>query len=164
MTELEIIRALKQNKEAFGLMPVEMQEWARKTGKQNFMYYHGGWRWNTPATDSIFCEAITFRLRLDYPEEPDRIELEIKTSGYLLVISMETQLDRVYTTAPALIPKEGYKFAGYRYNHCSLLRREPFCILKPDQMSSYNGSSCSARYTDTVVVFPVAAVYERVNP
>jgi hypothetical protein len=89
MTEIEIIQALKKNTSAFELMPEELQEWAKEHCNDMQMYFHGG--------DWISADPITwvhprFRLRPDYPEEPEeKIEVKmIRGDGTISPVSTES--------------------------------------------------------------------------
>jgi hypothetical protein len=159
MTNQEIIQALKENTSAFGLMPVELQEKARKIGGKEFETWLLD-HWKTRGGDS-FSTDFTYRLRPDYQEEPERIELKIgeepNDGGHIVVFTEDMESYEVYTNAPALFPKEGYGFIGFRYNlpAPNEIRPEPVMYINKF------GSVCRAWIEGCKVVKPIAAVYQK---
>ena len=153
MTEKEKIKALKENKMAFGLMDKELQEKATEIGGDHFLrlnareWMKGGW-----VLDSY---DRTYRLRQDYDEEPEVIELEIYrdnqgdwcVNGYL------------YTNAPAICPKEGYRFVGYRYKDMDCLYIESCMYINMYGVKC----KCKGENKEPVIVFPTHAVYKRIK-
>ena len=158
MTNQEIIQALKENTLAFGLMPIELQEKAEQIGPKNFQCFNDDGMWHVGG-DSKFHPMTTYQLCFDYTEEPERIELSIYKHDGSLWVRNAPGLTAIgvwhYTTAPALCPKEGYRFCGYRYKDWDGLRPEPI-------QYSYTGVRVD-RFEEgkTEVVFPVAAVYQK---
>lgn len=72
-----MIEQLKNNKVAFGLMPVEMQEKAMEIGKKgNFLYFSGSAWQGTEHADVGFNTMYTYRLKSDY-EEKGYVDIEI---------------------------------------------------------------------------------------
>ena len=160
MTNEEKIKALKENTSAFGLMPKELKHKAIEIGKKEFRFLERGLSgWYTCARDSVFGIENIFRLRPDYAEEPEVIELEIYAdyegdwcvNGY------------AYIDAPALCPKEGYRFAGYRYKEVMYLTWKPMLYVNEHMMTqeNYGGSTCGSLYAGTTAVFPTHAVYKK---
>ena len=152
MTNEEKIKALKENTSAFGLMDKELQDKAREIGKKEFRFLERGLSgWNTCARDSVFCPENIFRLRPDYTEDSEVIELEVKPDRFDNALSMDTVLGgkTYYTNAPSLCPKEGYRFAGYKYELPIMDKQD--CLL-PTIMSNAG-----------IVHFPTHAVYKKVE-
>jgi hypothetical protein len=161
MTNQEIIQALKSNEKPFGLMGKELQEKAQGIGLDHFEIWRSSEydkaKWGNPA-NKYFDYMYTYRLRPDFQEEPERIELEIakSTDGELMVYE-EGHGGRYYTVAPALFPKEGYGFIGFRYNlpAPNEIRPEPVMYINKF------GSVCRAWIEGCKVVKPIAAVYQK---
>jgi len=152
MTNEEKIKVLKENEKPFGLMDKELQAKAREIGKKEFRFLERGLSgWYTCARDSVFGIENIFRLRPDYAEEPEVIELEIKqdnerdwcVNGY------------TYTNAPALCPKEGYRFAGYKYED-GMYRLTPVGHWEMDGSTKLDDLSKG-------ILFPTHAVYKKVE-
>ncbi len=82
----EIIKALKENTSAFGLMPKELQEAARKIGKTAFEVYECAkgddfvWKFHVLA-DLPFTGDRTYRLHPDNKPEPEFEKIEIKVDN-----------------------------------------------------------------------------------
>ena len=71
---MSIIKQLKENKIAFGLMTQEMQDKAREIGVDNFeRMWFGGFTWRE---SDGFDPDYTYRLKPDYTEEPEEIEID----------------------------------------------------------------------------------------
>ena len=73
------IQALKENKEAFGLMSEEMQEAAREIGREDFLAYcdMASFESVKVAPEDHFDMSTTYRLRPDYEPEPEYEKYEI---------------------------------------------------------------------------------------
>ena len=82
--EMDIIQALKENKMAFGLMPVEMQEKAKEIGRKNFERYSNEWGDNG---ERLWVVYYSYRLRSDYKEP---VSIKIFINGKEALISNET--------------------------------------------------------------------------
>ena len=85
MTELEIIQAWKYNEYmAFGGMPPECQEWARKHCEENIWFAEAYNAW----LENINCNKyVVYRLGLDYqptpkPVDSDWVEIDIVDEAY----------------------------------------------------------------------------------
>ena len=77
MNNAEKIQALKDNKEAFGLMSEEMQAKAKEIGRDRFQcrWYN---KWVNASRDCLtFDSDFTYRLNPDYTEEPEVRRVEI---------------------------------------------------------------------------------------
>lgn len=75
----ELIKALKENKEAFGLMSEEMQEAAREIGREDFLAYCdiASFESVKVAPEDHFDMSTAYRLRPDYEPEPEYEKCEI---------------------------------------------------------------------------------------
>jgi len=144
MTNEEKIKALKENTSAFGLMDKELQDKARDIGKKEFRFLERGLSgWYTCARDSVFGIENIFRLRHDYAEEPEVIELEIKKNAYGELVVIFDGNNRTYTMCPALCPMKGYRFKHYKYDDCNSLKQ--------------------VKHSRNETVFPTHAVYKKVE-
>ena len=83
---MDIIQALKENKMAFGLMPVEMQEKAKEIGKKELLCFTEKGDWGETIGDD-FRLCNTYRLRSDYKE---LASIKIFINGKEALISNET--------------------------------------------------------------------------
>jgi hypothetical protein len=168
MTNQEIIQALKENEKPFGLMDKELQEKAKNIKRGNFQCYQtiaGVWKDSYVMTGDAgtdFDLVFTYRLRPDYQEEPERIELEIHTHaiGGMNALGCVVGCQPIaYTNCPAFSPKEGYRFIGYRYDIPSnppvYLRSEPVMY-----MDRYN-HTLRAPQENCKAVYPTHAVYQK---
>ena len=147
MTEQEKIQALKQNKMAFGLMPQELQNKTEKIGLKWFECWQSECKWYgdfSINSEQGFIRSLTYRLKSDYTEEPEQIELEIFHGCGMLKVSANGA-HFGHTQAPALCPKEGFMFAAFRYNSTLL--------------STLNTLPCLNR--DGRVMFPTHAIYKK---
>ena len=155
----DLIKELKENKCAFGLMDKELQDKAKEIGHhclemavdEDDRYI----KWvGIDHIGRTYLER-TYRLKPDYTEQPDRIELEITVNdfGYTYVKHHGTR--DYYTNAPALCPKPGYRFVGYRYQHLKQPRCEPVIWLNRGCLASWQMSPGYG------IKFPTHAVYER---
>ena len=142
MTNEEKIKALKKNEKPFGLMDKELQEKLMDCKKANSVKF-GGSQWNSN-DDPCWEMFSTYRLRPNYTEEPEVIELEIKKNAYGELVVIFDGNNRTYTMCPALCPMKGYRFAYYKY---------------PDGRES--GASFYMRERGNV--FPTHAVYKKVE-
>jgi len=149
MTNEEIIKALKENMTAYDFMPEELQDKADEIDNRlgcHWEYWTGEDWMDSSSFTSGGCQI--HRLRDDYTEEPDTIELEIKRlGGKLLIFPLEKERGKYYTNAPALCPKEGYRFAGYRYDDKDDIRNCPVVWLGDGRGQT----------------FPTHAVYRRIK-
>ena len=156
----DLIKELKENEKAFGRMDVELQDKAKKIGGKHFLllsskkgkvsWMDGHWSFDAP-------ERI-YRLEPDYTEEPEVIELDIRPRSDLheaLMIKCSS-MSYFYTNAPALCPKKGYRFVGYRYKGMQYPYKNPTVYTSPTM-----GNTCTVLTDNVTVLFPVAAVYER---
>ena len=84
---MDIIQALKENKMAFGLMPVEMQEKAKELGKKTFLCFTEDGNWGNTNAYRCFKHCNTYRLRPDYKED---VSIKIFINGKEALISNET--------------------------------------------------------------------------
>ncbi len=175
MTYQEKIKALKANTSAFGLMDKELQELAEKIQKDrsvcNIKMLYTGSEWSDMHWDTRFGYSLVIRLRSDYPEaepEPEEIVIGIGEHTYpngsiCLTISHRTGMGiewNYYTSAPTLIPKEGYRFAGFQTKELNYLTSEAF--------GYYNVCECPGLRQVYTQYFPackpltyVAAVYRK---
>ena len=80
MTEQEIIKAWKENQfVVFAGMSPECQSWAEKEGKNSNFSCLGERKWTElfrESKNNLYTDYIVYRLRSDYPEEPEAIELD----------------------------------------------------------------------------------------
>ena len=82
----EIIKALKENTSAFGLMSPELQEAAKKIGRLKFQVWEEGISgrsdWKCHVIESLpFQTDQTYRLRADYQPEPRFEKFEVWANG-----------------------------------------------------------------------------------
>ena len=149
MTNEEKIQALKENKMAFGLMPQELQDKAMEIGCKHLVPFR-----ETSTKHLVWDHAMivarieydrAYKLASDYTEEPEEIELEIHATEDSGLVLQGTCFRWKYTDAPAYIPKEGYRFAGYRY-------KDGHKGLRPVVYSPAGQ-----------IIFPTHAVYKKVG-
>ena len=155
MTEKEIIKALKENEKAYHFMDPEMQAWAI-VHKKDMRCLWDSEKWHDRC--DVDCVNMTYRLRPDYPEEPekpDRIEIEIVLIHGDYCVEIQG-LKRLYTAAPALVPKKGYRFIGFRWKELG----EEF---RADTLVWINKDGCLGFHAEPgyVPTRPITAVYER---
>jgi hypothetical protein len=86
MIEQEIIQKWKENTSAFGLMPKEMQDWAKVIAGTNFERYDGHNNWPIKSgSKNSFCDDYVYRLRPDYQPpkpEPKIVKCEISAGQF----------------------------------------------------------------------------------
>jgi len=70
MTNNEIIRKWKENEKAFGLVDLDMKNWAENTGARRFECYNADRVWSLGG-DGSFWPQTTYKLPADYTEEPE---------------------------------------------------------------------------------------------
>ncbi|MFA5298716.1 MAG: hypothetical protein WC389_10975 [Lutibacter sp.] len=93
MTQKEIIKALKENTSAFGLMPKELQEAARKIAGDNFEVYDGT-LWYIAFDVAFNVPYKAYRLRPDYQPKPEYEKFEIVPDGvYLRMFMRKGQIE-----------------------------------------------------------------------
>ncbi len=73
-----VIQQLKANERPFGLMSEEMQAEAKDISIVKFDYYTGqnSGAWDVDDKDDFFRHYRTYRLRPDYAEKPEKVEIE----------------------------------------------------------------------------------------
>ena len=109
MDRAEQIERLKQNKEAFGLMDVELQGLAKKIGALQFKFWKDG-RFMQKQSGN-FDGNFTYQLRPDYTEEPEEIVCEVRPDKALRHLFIEYCGVLVeLTSAVAFIPAKGFRF------------------------------------------------------
>jgi len=121
MTEAEIIKALKENTSAFGLLLPSLQEMAMKIGKKDFLCFQRN-SWVPSEPSRPFNSDSTYRLDPDYDpprEEWGWVEFEIfKTETVLGVNEYRFRYAKSHTMdicyAAAV---EGFGGIKYRWPH-----------------------------------------------
>jgi len=73
----DLIKALKENEKPFGLMSEEMQDKAKKIGKDTKFERFYASQWNV-VNGELFSTNATYRLHPDYEEKPEIVECEVK--------------------------------------------------------------------------------------
>ena len=152
MNESEIIRLLKNNKEAFCLMDPEMQAWA-KEHRESMLRLSVIGKWEE--CSYLFGSNDTYRLRPVSKKEPERMEIEIVLSrdGNFNVLK-DHNLE--YDRAAAFIPQKGYRFIGFRYEQLGDdFRAETLVWIGKDGCLGFHPED---GYVPTM---PITAVYER---
>jgi len=136
MNRKEMIEALKKNEKAFGLMSKDLQNFCEEIPDKNFnflVYSSDGWE---QADDFCFCDCWTYRLRNDYDNPVETIELPI-TKGMFDVsahIFMGTRpmyfCYSSYNVSPGIwkIGDKEVKFAGYKYADGSVSMEVSRCL------------------------------------
>lgn len=161
MTENEIIRAWKENEKPLGLLPEEMQGWLKKTHNHtDFMRYSLSACW-VERDCREYYENSVYRLRPDYPETPEVIELEIFDAGDRLCVSASETNALFYPDAPCItkINNQKVRFIGYKYGDSLYLKHDPV-VYSDSKGRIMFGFHISEKAT---VTFPTHAVYERVD-
>jgi hypothetical protein len=77
--DIDLIKALKQNEKPYGLMSWEMQEGiSGRRDNSDIEYYTDAGEWKPVNEHGIpaVCDA-TYRLRPDYEEKPEIVEMEV---------------------------------------------------------------------------------------
>ena len=154
MTEKEIIKALKENEKAYHFMKPEMQAWAIVHKKDMRCLWDSGKRQDRYSVD---CTNRTYRLRSDYQEEPERIEIEIKPDKYGDYCIYIKGLRTLYTNAPALVPQKGFIFIGFMFAEFDELVNHNMVYWESKQ----SGWAASNFRSNLKPIHPIAAIYER---
>lgn len=147
MSKQEIISKWKSNEKPFGLLPKDMKYWAECIGGHNFIEFCSNGQWSDKPTKDVLgiFKGITYRLRPDYPEEPEVIECEIapNTLGILVVHACieDSQWWPNYIESPSFTKIDGQKVNWLK-------------------MRFSNGDEIRALYHEDTNVKPVAAIFE----
>lgn len=93
---MDLIKKLKDNKEAYGLLSKEEQECFEKVGKENCDYYVGNDKWEGLfRADGIFVPGNTYRIKPDYQlesKEPQVERCEVATVNNRLYYKQDGRL------------------------------------------------------------------------
>lgn len=145
---MNLIEQLKNNEKPFGLMSKEMQRVAKEIGKANFEFYNTNGEWVLSSVTVEFADDIAYRLKPDYQEELEIIEVEIVDDGSFL---------RLGETAPAKTRIRGkkVKFLGYRHKGKKRLLKDFFVYLDKDGCIYSHQEKCTKPSTATHAEYEV---------
>jgi len=144
MNTQEMIKAWKENEKAFGLLSKEMRDFLR-TISCKYIEIFSGTVWfsivscNCEVRSLLTCR--TYRLRPDYPEEPELIEVEIvEDDDNALCIHFDDDI-LAYTCAPAITKIDDQKARWLRIRFS-------------------NGEEIRALYHENPDIKPTCAIFE----
>ena len=114
-----VIQQLKDNRTAFGWMDQELQDNARRIGKDNFQCAPVDktcLNWDGMVhNDKPFYAGLTYRLRPDYEETPDVVECEVFTEDGILRFTHDEDHHSALVWAP-----NRPDFIGFKYEDGSI--------------------------------------------
>lgn len=119
MDRQEAIKKWMDNLATFDCVASEMRDFAKEIGKGQFICLENDGTWFNCTRDSAFHLTHRYRLRPDYTEQPEVIEVEIRRdeSENMLCLVKDGTCFRIYIDAPAVGRWMGanVRFAGYKY-------------------------------------------------
>lgn len=113
---MDLIKELKQNEKAFGLMSEEMQAKALSIGRgtgafQHIPYGSNKLEWIETRGSPTFCYGCTYQLLPDYTEEPEMLECEVINDAGYLWFEIESESEKAALSCAPNYPD----FIGFKY-------------------------------------------------
>jgi hypothetical protein len=89
----EIVKALKENTSAFGLMSPELRDAMSHIDRDKFLYYHCGGNWRECSLSGVFGKSSQYRLRPDYQleSEYEKFEIKVREHGLMYISAVSCQ-------------------------------------------------------------------------
>ncbi len=124
-----VIQQLKDNEKPFKYWSEEMQAEAKGLPWKCFQvwgYVEGKEKWIMPASDT-FSKSYTYRLRPDYAEKPEIVEIAIKQVGLSLTFLKDDNLRPVHA-APEYPDFIGFKAHGWIWGCLYRNKKDPSMV------------------------------------